>query len=151
MGSQRALRPGRPALLLAAVLLVALGQRCAATCPEKDLEDREEEANVVLTGTVDEIINMDPVHNTYSCKVSDFVCLLVYAFVGFFSFYSPPSPSHFWERSSIRSALPERGGQIHLLFLHQIKVGNQHSRAFTYEGKVILTFHSFSSPLETEM
>ncbi|XP_075882651.1 agrin [Nelusetta ayraudi] len=69
MGSQRALRPGRTALLLAAVLLVALGQRCAATCPEKDLEDREEEANVVLTGTVDEIINMDPVHNTYSCKV----------------------------------------------------------------------------------
>uniref|UniRef100_H3CJK0 NtA domain-containing protein n=2 Tax=Tetraodon nigroviridis TaxID=99883 RepID=H3CJK0_TETNG len=38
-------------------------------CPEKNLEDREEEANVVLTGTVDEIINMDPVHNTYSCKV----------------------------------------------------------------------------------
>ncbi|XP_041860203.1 agrin isoform X2 [Melanotaenia boesemani] len=50
-------------------LLVALGQLCAASCPEKNLEDREEEANVVLTGTVDEIINMDPVHNTYSCKV----------------------------------------------------------------------------------
>ncbi|XP_027144522.1 agrin isoform X7 [Larimichthys crocea] len=68
MGSQRTLRPGRTALLLAG-LLVALWQRCAASCPEKDLEDREEEANIVLTGTVDEIINMDPVHNTYSCKV----------------------------------------------------------------------------------
>lgn len=56
----------RTALLLAG-LLVAL---CAASCPEKELEDREEDANVVLTGTVDEIINMDPVHNTYSCKVS---------------------------------------------------------------------------------
>ncbi|XP_070695421.1 agrin [Pempheris klunzingeri] len=68
MGSQRTLRAGRTALLLAG-LLVALWQRCAASCPEKDLEDREEEANIVLTGTVDEIINMDPVHNTYSCKV----------------------------------------------------------------------------------
>ncbi|XP_076596612.1 agrin isoform X8 [Chaetodon auriga] len=68
MGSQRTLRPGRTALLLAG-LLVALWQRCAATCPEKNLEDREEEANIVLTGTVDEIINVDPVHNTYSCKV----------------------------------------------------------------------------------
>lgn len=75
MGSQRTLRPGRTALLLAA-LLVALWQRCAASCPEKDLEDREEEANIVLTGTVDEIINMDPVHNTYSCKVSDFMWFL---------------------------------------------------------------------------
>ncbi|XP_069383188.1 agrin isoform X7 [Paralichthys olivaceus] len=65
MGSHRTVRAGRTALLLAG-LLVAL---CAAICPEKDLEDREEEANVVLTGTVDEIINMDPVHNTYSCKV----------------------------------------------------------------------------------
>lgn len=72
MGSQRTLRPGRTTLLLAG-LLVALWQRCAASCPEKDLEDREEEANIVLTGTVDEIINMDPVHNTYSCKVSDFI------------------------------------------------------------------------------
>lgn len=69
------------ALLLAAVLLAALGQPGAAMCPEKDLEDREEEANVVLTGTVDEIINMDPVHNTYSCKVSDFCFVL---------FVSPP-------------------------------------------------------------
>ncbi|XP_072222987.1 agrin isoform X2 [Leuresthes tenuis] len=68
MGSRRSLQAGRTALLLAG-LLVALGQLCAATCPEKDLEDREEEANIVLTGTVDEIINMDPVHNTYSCKV----------------------------------------------------------------------------------
>ncbi|XP_072771994.1 agrin isoform X1 [Nerophis lumbriciformis] len=57
------------ALLLVIGLLAALWRPCAATCPEKELEDREEEANVVLTGTVDEIINMDPVHNTYSCKV----------------------------------------------------------------------------------
>ncbi|XP_008937931.1 PREDICTED: agrin-like, partial [Merops nubicus] len=28
-----------------------------------------EEANVVLTGTVEEIMNVDPVHHTYSCKV----------------------------------------------------------------------------------
>ncbi|XP_017266760.1 agrin isoform X2 [Kryptolebias marmoratus] len=62
------LRAGRTALLLAG-LLAALWPLGAATCPEKDLEAREEEANVVLTGTVDEIINMDPVHNTYSCKV----------------------------------------------------------------------------------
>lgn len=68
MGSHRTVRAGRTTLLLAG-LLVAL---CTASCPEKDLEDREEEANVVLTGTVDEIINMDPVHNTYSCKVSVF-------------------------------------------------------------------------------
>ncbi|XP_034447566.1 agrin isoform X10 [Hippoglossus hippoglossus] len=65
MGSHRTVRAGRTALLLAG-LLVAL---CTASCPEKELEDREEEAHVVLTGTVDEIINMDPVHNTYSCKV----------------------------------------------------------------------------------
>uniref|UniRef100_A0A3Q1HLV5 Agrin n=1 Tax=Acanthochromis polyacanthus TaxID=80966 RepID=A0A3Q1HLV5_9TELE len=68
MGFQRTLRAGRTALLLAG-LLVALGQLCAASCPEKNLEDREEEANIVLTGTVNEIMNMDPVHNTYSCKV----------------------------------------------------------------------------------
>lgn len=73
MSSRDALRAGRTALLFAG-LLVALWQRCAASCPEKDLEDREEEANVVLTGTVDEIINMDPVHNTYSCKVSGPFC-----------------------------------------------------------------------------
>lgn len=89
MGSPRALRPGWPPLLLAAVLLVALGQRCASTCPEKDLEDREEEANVVLTGTVDEIINMDPVHNTYSCKVSDLGLLV------FVSFFFPTPLSRF--------------------------------------------------------
>ncbi|KAM6929895.1 agrin isoform 2-T2 [Lycodopsis pacificus] len=68
MGSQRTLGAGRTALLLAG-LLVALWHRGAASCPERKLEEREEEANVVLTGTVDEIINMDPVHNTYSCKV----------------------------------------------------------------------------------
>uniref|UniRef100_A0A8C2X311 Agrin n=1 Tax=Cyclopterus lumpus TaxID=8103 RepID=A0A8C2X311_CYCLU len=68
MGSQRTLGAGRTALLLAG-LLVALWHRCAASCPERDLENREEEAKIVLTGTVDEIINMDPVHNTYSCKV----------------------------------------------------------------------------------
>lgn len=69
MSSRGPLRAGRTALLVAG-LLVALWQPCGASCPEKNLEDREEEANVVLTGTVDEIINMDPVHNTYSCKVS---------------------------------------------------------------------------------
>uniref|UniRef100_A0A672JG54 Agrin n=1 Tax=Salarias fasciatus TaxID=181472 RepID=A0A672JG54_SALFA len=68
MGSRRTLLSGRAALLLAG-LTAALWQLCAASCPEKDLEDREEEANIVLTGTVDEIINVDPVHNTYSCKV----------------------------------------------------------------------------------
>uniref|UniRef100_A0A8C0VGJ5 Agrin n=1 Tax=Cyanistes caeruleus TaxID=156563 RepID=A0A8C0VGJ5_CYACU len=40
-----------------------------ALCPERELERREEEANVVLTGTVEEIMNVDPVHHTYSCKV----------------------------------------------------------------------------------
>ncbi|XP_077371201.1 agrin isoform X10 [Festucalex cinctus] len=68
MSSQRRLGASRATLLLAGLLAVLL-RSCAASCPEKDLEDREEEANVVLTGTVDEIINMDPVHNTYSCKV----------------------------------------------------------------------------------
>lgn len=69
MGPRRCPRAGRTALLLLAGMLLALWPRCHATCPEKELEDREEEANIVLTGTVDEIINMDPVHNTYSCKV----------------------------------------------------------------------------------
>lgn len=69
MGFLRTLKAGRTALLLAG-LIAALWQLSSASCPEKDLEDREEEANIVLTGTVDEIINMDPVHNTYSCKVS---------------------------------------------------------------------------------
>lgn len=73
MGSVRTLPAGRTALLVAG-LLVLLWQRSGATCPERDLEDREEEANIVLTGTVDEIINMDPVHNTYSCKVSALLC-----------------------------------------------------------------------------
>ncbi|XP_031649944.1 agrin isoform X3 [Oncorhynchus kisutch] len=53
-----------------ALMIVAVFcQRCHGSCPEKDLEKREDEANVVLTGTVEEIMNMDPVHNTYSCKV----------------------------------------------------------------------------------
>ncbi|KAJ3586893.1 hypothetical protein NHX12_013285, partial [Muraenolepis orangiensis] len=43
--------------------------RCDGSCPEQGLEKREEEARIVLTGTVEEIMNMDPVHNTYSCKV----------------------------------------------------------------------------------
>ncbi|XP_051915635.1 agrin isoform X8 [Hippocampus zosterae] len=68
MSPQRRFGGGRPTLLLVGLLAVLL-RCCVASCPEKDLEDREEEANVVLTGTVDEIINMDPVHNTYSCKV----------------------------------------------------------------------------------
>ncbi|KAJ8016423.1 hypothetical protein DPEC_G00007060 [Dallia pectoralis] len=50
-------------------LLAVFCQRCQGSCPENDLEQREEEANVVLTGTVEEIMNMDPVQNTYSCKV----------------------------------------------------------------------------------
>ncbi len=52
-----------------AVVFVLLSQRCHGSCSEKELEKREDEANVVLTGTVEEILNMDPVHNTYSCKV----------------------------------------------------------------------------------
>ncbi|XP_069039939.1 agrin isoform X5 [Lepisosteus oculatus] len=51
------------------VLAVLCARCCRATCPERALERREEEANIVLTGTVEEILNMDPVHNTYSCKV----------------------------------------------------------------------------------
>ncbi|XP_016361019.1 agrin-like, partial [Sinocyclocheilus anshuiensis] len=54
---------------LFAVVFVILSQRCHGSCSEKELEKREEEANIVLTGTVEEILNMDPVHNTYSCKV----------------------------------------------------------------------------------
>ncbi|XP_072888416.1 agrin isoform X6 [Hemitrygon akajei] len=50
------------------LLCLAAHVRCRL-CPEKALENREEEANVVLTGTVEEIMNVDPVHNTYSCKV----------------------------------------------------------------------------------
>ncbi|XP_029818263.1 agrin [Manacus vitellinus] len=55
-----------PALLALLGLGLGLG---LATCPERELERREEEANVVLTGTVEEIMNVDPVHHTYSCKV----------------------------------------------------------------------------------
>ncbi|KAI5095671.1 agrin isoform X1 [Silurus meridionalis] len=58
----------RGALRALAWALVA-GFAFCALCPEKKLQEREEEANVVLTGTVEEILNMDPVHNTYSCKV----------------------------------------------------------------------------------
>lgn len=54
----------------ALTIVAVFCQRCHGSCPEKDLEKREEEANVVLTGTVEEIMNMDPVHNTYTCKVS---------------------------------------------------------------------------------
>ncbi|XP_053853236.1 agrin-like [Vidua macroura] len=68
MGTPRA-AAGRalpPLLLALAVALPGLG---LASCPERELERREEEANVVLTGTVEEIMNVDPVHHTYSCKV----------------------------------------------------------------------------------
>ncbi|KAF7239323.1 Agrin [Varanus komodoensis] len=59
-----------PGLPLACVFLLAswLGSGRAG-CPERELESREEAANVVLTGTVEEIMNVDPVHQTYSCKV----------------------------------------------------------------------------------
>ncbi|NWY00427.1 AGRIN protein, partial [Nothoprocta ornata] len=63
MGSRR----GRAGAALPALL--ALLAAAGATCPERELERREEEANVVLTGTVEEILNVDPVHHTYSCKV----------------------------------------------------------------------------------
>ncbi|XP_053546438.1 agrin isoform X2 [Bombina bombina] len=53
---------------LAAVVAICL-RSSRAYCPERDLEKREEEANIVLTGTVEEIMNVDPVHHTYSCKV----------------------------------------------------------------------------------
>ncbi|KAM5248760.1 agrin [Ctenodactylus gundi] len=67
-------RPPGPALLALLLLLLLLAAaRCrpgaGGTCPERALERREEEANVVLTGTVEEILNVDPVHLTYSCKV----------------------------------------------------------------------------------
>ncbi|XP_015233330.1 PREDICTED: agrin-like isoform X2 [Cyprinodon variegatus] len=69
MAPLRTLRAGRAALLLAGLLLGPLWPPCAASCPEKELEDREEEANVVLTGTVEEIYDVNPVLNTYYCKV----------------------------------------------------------------------------------
>uniref|UniRef100_A0A670Z176 Agrin n=1 Tax=Pseudonaja textilis TaxID=8673 RepID=A0A670Z176_PSETE len=56
-------------LLLLFLLLLLSAQAAPRSCPEKELERREEEANVVLTGTVEEIFNVDPVHQTYSCKV----------------------------------------------------------------------------------
>ncbi|CAN8198748.1 unnamed protein product [Coccothraustes coccothraustes] len=65
MGTRRA-AGGRALPALMAVALLALAR---ASCPERELERREEEANVVLTGTVEEIMNVDPVHHTYSCKV----------------------------------------------------------------------------------
>nr|XP_023651627.1 agrin-like isoform X4 [Paramormyrops kingsleyae] len=54
-----------------AMIIVIVFNRhyCHGSCLEKELEKREEEANIVLTGTVEEIMNMDPVHKTYSCKV----------------------------------------------------------------------------------
>ncbi|XP_028848509.1 agrin isoform X3 [Denticeps clupeoides] len=69
MGRQRGRGARWCGLPVAALLLAALGAPCAGLCSEKALQRREEEANVVLTGTVEEIMNMDPVHNTYSCKV----------------------------------------------------------------------------------
>ncbi|XP_077787491.1 agrin isoform X2 [Podarcis muralis] len=56
-------------LLLPPLLLASWLGSCNGSCPERELERREEEANVVLTGTVEEIVNVDPVHQTYSCKV----------------------------------------------------------------------------------
>ncbi|XP_063292084.1 agrin isoform X1 [Pelobates fuscus] len=53
---------------LVGLVAVCLGMS-RGLCPERDLEKREEEANIVLTGTVEEIMNVDPVHHTYSCKV----------------------------------------------------------------------------------
>lgn len=62
-----------PAPLLPLLLLMVVAERtlpgASGTCPERALERREEEANVVLTGTVEEILNVDPVQHTYSCKV----------------------------------------------------------------------------------
>nr|XP_020832364.1 agrin isoform X1 [Phascolarctos cinereus] len=63
-------QPGRRLLLLLLAALLGLAAGAGGgTCPERELERREEEANVVLTGTVEEILNVDPVHLTYSCKV----------------------------------------------------------------------------------
>ncbi|XP_014437821.1 agrin isoform X1 [Tupaia chinensis] len=59
----------RPLLLLVVVAARTLPGAGGTTCPERALERREEEANVVLTGTVEEILNVDPVQHTYSCKV----------------------------------------------------------------------------------
>lgn len=59
----------RPPLLLLLVVAACPLPGVDGTCPERALERREEEANVVLTGTVEEILNVDPVQLTYSCKV----------------------------------------------------------------------------------
>uniref|UniRef100_A0A8C8SKM8 Agrin n=1 Tax=Pelusios castaneus TaxID=367368 RepID=A0A8C8SKM8_9SAUR len=67
MGGRRSGAAGPTAWAL--VLLAVWLRGCSGSCPERELERREEEANVVLTGTVEEIMNMDPVHHTYSCKV----------------------------------------------------------------------------------
>ncbi|KAL4648414.1 agrin-like isoform X1 [Arapaima gigas] len=69
MGSQPGLSDRSRGWLVVATIALLYGLSCRASCPEKELEKREEEANIVLTGTVEEIMNMDPVHNTYSCKV----------------------------------------------------------------------------------
>lgn len=67
------LRRSGPAPLQLLLLLLVVAARALpsadGTCPERALERREEEANVVLTGTVEEILNVDPVQHTYSCKV----------------------------------------------------------------------------------
>ncbi|XP_020018063.2 agrin isoform X3 [Castor canadensis] len=67
------LRPSGPAPLRSLLLLLVVAAHtlpdAGGTCPERALERREEEANVVLTGTVEEILNVDPVQHTYSCKV----------------------------------------------------------------------------------
>ncbi|XP_032969711.1 agrin isoform X2 [Rhinolophus ferrumequinum] len=67
------LRRSGPAPLQPLLLLLVVAARSLpgadGTCPERALERREEEANVVLTGTVEEILNVDPVQHTYSCKV----------------------------------------------------------------------------------
>ncbi|XP_057605475.1 agrin isoform X2 [Hippopotamus amphibius kiboko] len=67
------LRPPGPSPLQPLLLLLVVAARALpgadGTCPERALERREEEANVVLTGTVEEILNVDPVQHTYSCKV----------------------------------------------------------------------------------
>ncbi|XP_071473325.1 agrin isoform X3 [Marmota flaviventris] len=67
------LRPSGPAPMRPLLLLLVVAAHtlpiAGGTCPERALERREEEANVVLTGTVEEILNVDPVQHTYSCKV----------------------------------------------------------------------------------
>ncbi|XP_072011994.1 agrin isoform X5 [Engystomops pustulosus] len=57
-----------PVWTLSVLVAVLLGNS-QGHCPERELEKREEEANIVLTGTVEEILNVDPVHHTYSCKI----------------------------------------------------------------------------------